>query len=128
MLASKKCLFAMRAVWELLRYDLATAIFGFGAVHRELQSRRDTTQGRNDLEAALSAAVEAATCIYWKRVRCLQRAVATVRLLRAYGIAAELVIGYTAAPFFAHAWVEVNGRVLNGPSALPQKLSILDRT
>jgi hypothetical protein len=40
---------------------------------------------------------------------CLVRSVATVILLRATGLAAELVIGCRQLPFAAHAWVEVSG-------------------
>ena len=62
---------------------------------------------------ALIDAVLLATCLYWKPVLCQQRSVCVVRLLRKHGIPGRLVIGYRPAPFFAHAWAEVEGRVVN---------------
>jgi hypothetical protein len=79
------------------------------------------------LDREIAQAVDWATSFYWKRVRCLQRAIVSARLLRAYGVPAELVIGCSLAPFVGHAWVEVNGRVLSGPEGFPKKLQILDR-
>jgi hypothetical protein len=74
------------------------------------------------MEKAICDAVLLATCFYWKPVLCLQRAVCTVRLLRRYGIHARLVIGYRPSPFFSHAWVEVDGRVVYGSPAYQKRL------
>jgi hypothetical protein len=53
-------------------------------------------------------------CIWYpKHVLCLQRSAATVCLLRSYGVPAEMVIGVQQMPFRAHAWVEVEGGVVN---------------
>jgi len=71
--------------------------------------------------------VDWAAAFYWKRVLCLQRSIAATRLLRAYGVKADLVIGCRLAPFAGHAWVEVDGRVVNGPPAFAQHLRVLDR-
>ena len=77
------------------------------------------------MEQAVCHAVLLATCLHWKPVLCLQRSVCAVRLLRKYGIAAKLVIGYRPAPFFSHAWVEVNGRVVNSSPAYKRRLRVL---
>src|ERR1041384_5341892 len=68
---------------------------------------------------------QCSTCFYWKPVLCLQRAVCTVRLLRRHGIFARLVIGYRPSPFFSHAWVEVDGRVVYGSPAYQKRLKPL---
>jgi hypothetical protein len=117
----------LRAMWELFRYDLVAAIFGFRGVYRSRKQRLTSGGHREGLELEISNAVEWATAFYWKRVRCLQRSIVTTRLLRTHGVAADLVIGCRLAPFVGHAWVEVNGRVLVGPAAYPEKLQILDR-
>ena len=75
-----------------------------------------------ELEKTICDAVLLATCFYWKPVLCLQRAVCTVRLLRRHGIHARLVIGYRPSPFFSHAWVEVDGRVVYGSVAYQKRL------
>lgn len=117
----------LRAFWELLRYDLVGAVLGFRGVRRGLRrpvARKPLDDG---FEARVSRAVDWASSLYWKRVRCLQRAMVETRLLRAYGVPAELVIGCRLAPFVGHAWVEVGGRVLSGPAGYPQHLEVLDR-
>jgi uncharacterized membrane protein YcgQ (UPF0703/DUF1980 family) len=67
-------------------------------------------------------------CIwYWKEALCLQRSAATACLLKQAGIAAQMVIGAQQLPFKAHAWVEVDGRVVNDKSYTPEIYVVLDR-
>jgi hypothetical protein len=47
--------------------------------------------------------------------------------MRDRGIPAEVVIGYRAAPFFSHAWVEVAGRVVNDSPIYQMRLQVLER-
>jgi hypothetical protein len=47
--------------------------------------------------------------------------------LCAYGTQADVVIGYRLAPFLAHAWVEVGGRVVNDSPAFQRRLQALER-
>src|SRR5262249_52478656 len=58
-------------------------------------------------------AVDAASCFYFRPVRCLHRSFAAVRLLRRRGIAADLVIATRPVPFLSHAWVEVQNEIVN---------------
>jgi hypothetical protein len=117
-----------RALWELLRYDLTLRAGGFRRVHRSLaRARVSRDSKRSGPEADLSEAMRNALSLYWKRALCLQRSVATARLFRRYGIRAELVIGYRADPFFSHAWVEVEGRIVNDSPAYQQRLHVLER-
>jgi hypothetical protein len=123
-----RILLAVRAMWELCRYDLAAAASGFRGVHRKLQGL--ACGGRSShpgLEIVIPRTVTAVSSFYWKPVLCLQRSVVAVRLLRHYGIEAQVVIGCRAAPFASHAWVEVNGRVVNDSSGYQQKLRVLER-
>ena len=123
-----RILLAMRAMCELCRYDLVAATLGFRAVHRGLErlrcKRRPAHAG---LETSILRTVAAVSSFYWKPVRCLHRSVVTVRLLRRYGIAGQVVIGCRAVPFASHAWVEVDGRVINDSSGYQQKLRVLER-
>jgi transglutaminase superfamily protein len=48
-----------------------------------------------------------------------------VRLLRARGVVARLLIGYRPVPFLSHAWVEVEGRVVNDSPAYRKRLHVL---
>jgi hypothetical protein len=116
----------LRAVWELARYDAMMALRGFGYIQRKLKGQAPAANAADpERQQAICNAVLLATCFYWKPVLCLQRSVCAVRLLRRYGIAAKLVIGYRPAPFFSHAWVEVDGRVVNSPPAYKKRLRVL---
>lgn len=112
-----------RALYEIARYELVLSLLGSGRILTQL--RRQSVKARTataELEKTICDAVLLATCFYWKPVLCLQRAVCTVRLLRRHGIHARLVIGYRPSPFFSHAWVEVDGRVVYGSVAYQKRL------
>ena len=118
----------IRALYEIAHHDTVLRLRGSGAILRQV-SRQCVAAKPNtqDLEQTICDAVLLATCLYWKPVLCLQRSVATVILLRKRGIAAELVIGAQHMPFKAHAWVEVDGRVVNDRSYMSEMYSVLDR-
>lgn len=119
-------LLVMRALWELIRYDLINTALGFRHVYRTVERQRVAPHSFDPAEQALACeAVTVAVCLYWKRVLCLQRSVVATRLLRKLGIEGRLVIGYRPAPFFSHAWVEVNGRVVNDSPAYKERLRVL---
>lgn len=113
----------LRALYEIARYEVILSLLGSGRILSQLK-RQSTSVGDANAESekAICDAVLLASCFYWKPVLCLQRAVCTVRLLRRHGIQARLVIGYRPSPFFSHAWVEVNGRVVYGSSAYQKRL------
>jgi hypothetical protein len=37
------------------------------------------------------------------------------------------VIGYRPSPFFSHAWVEVDGRIVNDSPVYQERLFVLER-
>jgi len=116
----------MRALWELTRYDLVNVTLGFRHIYRQVARQAvaaETFQAKT--EALICEAVGLAACFYFKPVLCLQRSVAATRLLRRYGIHGRLVIGYRPSPFFSHAWVEVDGRVVNDSPAYKERLYVL---
>ena len=122
----KRIWFVIRALYELARYEVIISLRGSGRILQQL--RRQSIAARStgyELEQAICDAVLLATCFYWKPVLCLQRAVCTARLLRRHGIVARLVIGYRPSPFFSHAWVEVDGRVVYGSPAYQKRLKPL---
>lgn len=114
----------LNALYELARYEVIVALYGSGRILQQLRAQSITTPA-SDHEQLICDAVLLATCFYWKPVLCLQRAACTVRLLRRYGIVARLVIGYRPLPFFSHAWVEVDGRVVYGSPAYQKRLKPL---
>jgi len=116
----------IRALYEIARHDAVLRLRGSGRalqqVSRQSVNAKPITQ---ELEQAVCDAVLLATCLYWKPVLCLQRSVCTARLLRKHGENARMVIGYRPAPFFAHAWVEVDDRVVYGSPAYQKRLQPL---
>lgn len=119
----KKVALVFRAFYEIARYEVVLSSRGSGRILSQLRRQSISIQSTSaELEKAICDAVLLATCFYWKPVLCLQRAVCTVRLLRRHGIHARLVIGYRPSPFFSHAWVEVDGRVVYGSAAYKSRL------
>lgn len=115
----------VRAWCELARFDLLRAL----STRSTLRLRPVAPRGRKATDAertrAVCNAVATATCLYWKPVMCLQRSICTARLVRARGVPAHLVIGYRPDPFLSHAWVEVDGRVVNDSPIYRQRLFVL---
>ena len=113
----------IRALYEIVRHDVVLRLRGSGRTLQQVSRQCVTARlASQELEQAICEAVLLATCLYWKPVLCLQRSVCTARLLRKHGVNARLVIGYRPAPFFAHAWVEVDGRVVYGSPAYQKRL------
>ena len=75
----------------------------------------------------ICSAVDMACIWYWKEARCLQRSAATACLLKKYSVPAQMVIGAQQIPFKSHAWVEVDGRVVNDKPYVPEMYAVLDR-
>jgi hypothetical protein len=118
----------LRAYWELVRFERFVAQNDFAALHGEVRKCgiREPC-AREDRVERICAAVDMAGVWYWKQILCLQRSAATVCLLRASGVAAQLVIGAQRLPFKAHAWVEVDGRIVNDKPYLHEMYEELDR-
>lgn len=75
----------------------------------------------------LMYAMEMASIFYPKHVLCLQRSVATVLLLRRYGWSGQMVIGATLIPAQFHAWVELDGAVINDKPYVVDRYKVLKR-
>jgi hypothetical protein len=122
-----RSLLLLRVFWELLRYDLMVAVAGFPAIYRTLDRKVAARRDCGALASRICRTIDIVMPFYFKRVLCLQRSVTTARVMQAYGLAAEVVIGYGFAPFVSHAWVEVEGRVVNDSTGYPSKLQVLER-
>jgi hypothetical protein len=117
-----------RALFELALYDVTNARFGFGGVSKHLVRRcHESSRPRSGSHDAIFDAVNLASCLYFKPVRCWQRSVVAVRLLRKHGVPCRLVIGYRPSPFFSHAWVEIDGRIVNDLPTYAERLRVLQK-
>lgn len=64
-----------------------------------------------------------AAAFYPRRALCLEQSLTLCVLLRRRGIPAELRLGVQRLPFYAHAWVEVDGQPIDERQDLPLQLS-----
>jgi transglutaminase superfamily protein len=113
--------------WAGLAAFDAMRVAGFGEMHRRLASchvARRSTAAAGDVVWA----VEEACVWYVERAYCLQRSVVAAWLLRRHGHSASLVIGYRPVPFESHAWVELDGRVVNDHPQYQKYFRVLERT
>ena len=118
----------MRALLVLVLYDVTSFFFGFLRVYRLAGCGYCQPIGlRHCSPTDIFDAVNLASCLYYKPVRCLQRSVVSVRLLRKYGIKCRLVISYRPSPFLMHAWVELNGKISNDLSGYAEQLLVLKK-
>lgn len=100
----------------------------FPAIYDRVRKTQLATRPRNMLGCTeICQAVDLAAVLYFRRVLCLQRSAATACLLKRYGFHAQLVIGVQQLPFAAHAWVEMDGLVVNDKPYISDIYSVLAR-
>jgi len=121
-------LLVLQAYLKLIYFDLYLARGNFSALYDKVRSYPiGRTTATADAAERICYAMDMACIWYWKEALCLQRSSATACLLKRYGIPAQLVIGAQQMPFKAHAWVEVEGRVVNDKPYMPEIYAVLDR-
>jgi prolyl oligopeptidase len=118
----------LKALSQLIVFDYYVARGNFQALYDKVRScPLGSHTPIPDATTKICAAVNLASIWYWKQVQCLQRSAATACLLKRYGVPARMVIGAQQMPFKAHAWVEVDGLVVNDKSYIPEMYAVLDR-
>lgn len=118
----------LRAYWRLIYFDFYLARGDFAALYERVRNCPvDRPAAILEVSEKVCAAVDVASIWYWKRVLCLQRSAATAFLLKRSGVPAQMMIGAQQMPFKAHAWVEVDGRVVNDKPYVSEIYAVLDR-
>ena len=116
------------AYWKLIYFEKFLAHKDLPGLYGAVRHSPYTDgHASDDVIAKICAAVDIACVWYWKQVLCLQRSAVTACLLKAHGVPAQMVIGAQQLPFKAHAWVKVDGRVVNDKPYVPEIYAILDR-
>lgn len=118
----------LRAYLSLIHFDLYLARGNFQALYDKVATY-PIKKLQEPAEAAehICAAVDMAGIWYWKQVQCLQRSAATTCLLKRHGVAAQMILGAQQMPFKAHAWVEIDGRVVNDKPYMREMYTVLDQ-
>ncbi len=118
----------VQAYLQLTSFESCLKQSNFAAVYDRVHNDPLSTHlVTPDTVTRICAAIDMACAWYWKETLCLQRSAATVCLLRRYGVKAQLVIATRHIPFQAHAWVEVEGEVVNDKPDVQQTYAVLDR-
>lgn len=118
----------LKAYLKLIYFDLYLARGNFAALYDKVRNYPVANkEPAPDAVKRICDAVDMACIWYWKEALCLQRSSATACLLKQYGVRAQMVIGAQQMPFRAHAWVEVDGQVVNDKPYTPEMYGVLDR-
>ena len=117
----------VKAYAEIARFERCLRRRQFSGLYERVRNCTVATARSRVAQDDICNAVNLACVFYFKEVLCLQRAASTTCLLRKAGIAAQLVIGVQQLPFSAHAWVEVEGAVVNDKPYTSEIYSVLSR-
>jgi hypothetical protein len=113
----------IRSMLVIAAMDVLPRMIGLRRTLRLIGELNAGGSAAEDLIEATVNSVCTAAAFYPRRALCLEQSLALTWLLRRRGVPAELRIGVQARPFYAHAWVEVDGRALNEPTDLPKVLT-----
>ncbi len=103
---------------------------GFAGLVKDLRAQR-TRRARRFTESSapvenLISALNLAALLFPRPTRCLPWAAAMAYLLRKHTLAApNLIIGVQNAPFYAHAWVEINRAVVGDVPERREQLAVI---
>lgn len=118
----------LQAFFSLIAHDLFLLRHDFAALHAKVHLLPVEANGAKAEDTDRICQAVAYACIWYpKQVLCLQRSSVAVKLLRRYGVHAEMVIGAQRLPLKAHAWVEVNGRVVNDKPEVQTNYLVMER-
>jgi hypothetical protein len=117
-----------RAYFELFSLEYALFQEDFSAIHDKVRKTPVCPRPHENATAdRICHAIDLAAALYFKQALCLQRSAAAACLLKKHGFPAEMVIGVQQLPFLAHAWVELDGRIVNDKPYMCDIYSVLAR-
>ncbi|MBN3789099.1 lasso peptide biosynthesis B2 protein [Burkholderia sp. Ac-20353] len=109
----------------------ATVMIKLGGFRRIVSIRKGVpsmVSGSMDVDGAVQAAMGNLNRVFACDVsgnRCLTYSLALALLLRRKIPNVTLVVGVRTRPFFSHAWVEVDGTVVNDAADLRKNLAVI---
>lgn len=113
----------------LLAFDLLLKFAGFQSLINKVERWPTSKPDTKDPETChrVRAMVDRAQMYYPKKAMCLQHSAVVTCLLRRRGVAAEMVLAAQEFPPKGHAWVEVDGDVINDLPSVKSHHRILKR-
>jgi Transglutaminase-like superfamily len=113
----------------LLKIEWQMTFHDFRSVHDLVRGRRIQLRRSHEVPSigTLCYAMDLACVFSIKSIRCLQRSAATTLLLRKHGYRAEMILAANLMPFSYHAWVEIDGTVVNDKPYMVEIYKVLDR-
>lgn len=122
-----KLLIIIEAVAELAFHDLFVRIATFETLLLRIKSIPLPIKSQPDDPTDIVCECLSVACgLYPVRTLCLKRSYVLVRMLRRRGVPAMIVIGVQTLPFKAHAWVTVEGRVVDDMLATREHFTVLE--
>ena len=107
--------------------DISLRVIGFARtmrLARVLGGNRETDVADPIIRQTLHNII-VATALYPGRSKCLEQTVAAFLLLRRRGARVQMGLGVQPYPFFAHAWLEMNGRPLTESDEVVSRFALL---
>ena len=119
-LPNEDCRLLLAASWWLLLSDLSMRLLGSRPIRRYGEVRHELTVTADEVNRARRYAVCLERAARWQRALCLRRSVALCYWLGFEGLPASLRIGVRSGRegLEAHAWVELDGTVVNEEAAV----------
>jgi hypothetical protein len=107
----------------LAAFDLLLKFAGFQSLIKRVEHYPTSEPRTTDREICrrVRAMVDRAQMYYPKKAMCLQHSAVVTCLLRRRGVPAEMVLAAQAFPPEGHAWVEIEGEIINDRSTIKAK-------
>ena len=116
----------LRAYFRLIRFQRYLKRRGFELLYNTVRAWPKAQYANSTAIEDICYAVDMACIWYWKEVSCLSRSAVTASFLKQVGVPAELVFGAQQLPYRAHAWVEVDGKVVNDKPYMRELYTVVD--
>lgn len=118
----------LAALLLLATADIVLKLAGFSTLYRTIKRWPLANRRANSATILETSKIIDRACTWHPRQElCLQRSAVAACLLRSFGVPAEMVIGVHKMPFFGHAWVEVEGKVVNDHKNVQTFFHVLSR-
>ena len=113
----------------LLAFDLLLKFRGFQSLINKVEQWPTAEPRTSDLEICqrVRAMVDRAQMYYPKKAMCLQHSAVVTCLLRRRGVPAVMILAAQEFPPKGHAWVEVDGKVVNDFKAVQRAYRVMRR-